>query len=284
MAFKIKKNWWSKHKIWIIPLIIFLCLILIYLATWLVFISNRGASTGEGLTKGDWLVFWGSFLSFVGTTALGYVAIYQNIKQRQDAQNQLKESIKPFLFISYEQEPFRNIILENNGFLHIIFDKKGIIKNCVFRKDLPTDLKKLEELKQNIEKIEIEKHESNDCSKTLQLLKLYKEYNPLNEKLLKKHIKLLYEFKNVGSGNAINIEVTNNTLPLMVPKSINRDETLNLPILIETVDGECKEFSFILNFLYKDIQNNRYEQKFEIYIFKDNFNQPTTRYNPFKEH
>jgi len=50
---------------------------LLYIFTWLFFIVDGFIPIGT-IEKQNWLLFWGSFLSFVGTVFLGFVATTQN--------------------------------------------------------------------------------------------------------------------------------------------------------------------------------------------------------------
>ncbi len=52
----------------------------IYLVIWLWFIIDGFIPTGNGIEKRDWLAFSGSYLSFLGTIALGALALWQNKK------------------------------------------------------------------------------------------------------------------------------------------------------------------------------------------------------------
>lgn len=52
-------------------------LLIIYIATWMFFVSDGCIPTGINLDKKDWLSFWGEFLGFAGTALLGYVALLQ---------------------------------------------------------------------------------------------------------------------------------------------------------------------------------------------------------------
>ena len=57
------------------------CCILVLLFTCFWFIIDGCFPMGENISKGDWLGFWGGYLSFVGATILLYGKIIRQIKQ-----------------------------------------------------------------------------------------------------------------------------------------------------------------------------------------------------------
>ncbi len=57
--------------------------VVLYFLTWWIFISDGPFCTGVNIEKSDWLMFWGSFLAFAGTTFLGCVSYLQTQKANE---------------------------------------------------------------------------------------------------------------------------------------------------------------------------------------------------------
>lgn len=92
---------------------IFIALLSIFVITYLWFIFHGGLPTGEDLNKGDWLAFWGSFLSFGGSVVLGSVSVWQNIQANETNQRAIIEN-RRVLQIQFEND------LERSKYIHII--------------------------------------------------------------------------------------------------------------------------------------------------------------------
>ena len=65
MGNKGKKTEEKRRNYWIIGLVLASSAILLYILIYLSFAGNGFIPTGEYLTKGDWLAFFGTYLSFV---------------------------------------------------------------------------------------------------------------------------------------------------------------------------------------------------------------------------
>ena len=93
---------WEKYKIWIIAFVV-IC-ILIYIITYAFMMPSNGPFyVGDGLSKSDWLTFWGGYLSFIGTVSVAIVAMTQSsyhneMENRRRAEERHKE-IQPLFVI-----------------------------------------------------------------------------------------------------------------------------------------------------------------------------------------
>lgn len=61
-------------------IILAISILFIPFTIWIFTKSNWVITTGTSLEKSDWLSFWGSFLSYLGTIILGLIALWQNYK------------------------------------------------------------------------------------------------------------------------------------------------------------------------------------------------------------
>ena len=77
MGNKGKKTEEKRRNYWIIGLVLASSAILLYILIYLSFAGNGFIPTGEYLTKGDWLAFFGTYLSFVGATLVSVIALVQ---------------------------------------------------------------------------------------------------------------------------------------------------------------------------------------------------------------
>ena len=77
MGNKGKKTEEKRKNYWIIGLVLASSAILLYILIYLSFAGNGFIPTGEHLTKGDWLAFFGTYLSFVGATLVSAIALVQ---------------------------------------------------------------------------------------------------------------------------------------------------------------------------------------------------------------
>ena len=77
MGNKGKKTEEKRRTYWIIGLVLASSAILLYILIYLSFAGNGFIPTGEYLTKGDWLAFFGTYLSFVGATLVSVIALVQ---------------------------------------------------------------------------------------------------------------------------------------------------------------------------------------------------------------
>lgn len=66
-----KSNYWAKG------LFLASVIVLFYVLIYLCFVGEGFIPTGSNLTKGDWLAFFGTYLSFVGATLVSVIALAQ---------------------------------------------------------------------------------------------------------------------------------------------------------------------------------------------------------------
>lgn len=78
------------------------CLLLLPI-TYGWFVIGGPFPTGEGISKGDWLGFWGGYLSFVGATILGTIAVWQNNQANKTNQTAIEENRRIYQ-IGFENE------------------------------------------------------------------------------------------------------------------------------------------------------------------------------------
>lgn len=77
MGNKEKKTEEKRRNYWIIGLVLVSSVILLYILIYLSFAGKGFIPTGEYLTKGDWLAFFGTYLSFVDVVMFCYPEEYQ---------------------------------------------------------------------------------------------------------------------------------------------------------------------------------------------------------------
>ena len=114
----------KKKKIILIGLLVLFGFFVFYLLIWLFFLFCNTIPSGKGLNKSDWLAFFGSYLGFAGTFALGFVTIFQNIKQRED--NEKSENRMAELTMWANKIAERHMMLEYTP--KILFARKCEIK------------------------------------------------------------------------------------------------------------------------------------------------------------
>lgn len=66
-----KSNYWAKGLFLVSVIVLF------YILIYLCFVGEGFIPTGSNLTKGDWLAFFGTYLSFVGATLVSVIALAQ---------------------------------------------------------------------------------------------------------------------------------------------------------------------------------------------------------------
>jgi hypothetical protein len=71
----------------------------LYFVIWVLFIITGPFKIGEGLSKSDWLIFSGGYLSFIGTISITYLVIVQNKTYHEIEQEKLRYSQLPYFRI-----------------------------------------------------------------------------------------------------------------------------------------------------------------------------------------
>lgn len=72
-----KKSKEKKNNYWAKGLFLASVIVLFYVLIYLCFVGEGFIPTGCNLTKGDWLAFFGTYLSFVGATLVSVIALVQ---------------------------------------------------------------------------------------------------------------------------------------------------------------------------------------------------------------
>lgn len=246
------------HIWWIIPV-----LVVLFFVIFLIFRSIKD----NQLNYSDWLTFVGSYLGFTGSVILGYVAIYQNRKLRDDNEKQHKNSIKPILNFKY-----RKLNLLEVSKMHEYFHYINIDNDCVIEHTnrIPRDIRSLSKKDYDLYKMSSDKSVSD------------KEYNELETKFQKDYIKLskkylLIDFylDNNGNGNAINIEILLNNKKLNISPSLQSNKYNACLFLIE-LDSKLNTANLNLNLSFEDIDNESFAKQETICISRNINGQLTT--------
>lgn len=101
MKAKNNKSYFRRY-LWIVILSL-LVLIAGYIGIYLVFRGNGPFATGIDLTKGDWLAFFGTYLSFAGSFIVSGIAILQGCYytrlNKREADRKRKQDIQPIFSV-----------------------------------------------------------------------------------------------------------------------------------------------------------------------------------------
>lgn len=193
-----------------------------YFIIWMLFIANGPFKVGENLTKGDWLIFLGGFLSFVGTITISYVTILQNKNYHFIEQEKLRYSHLPYFKIRIADKT--KLIPDINGnylldFVTLYFENDKF----TWRGGEDSELRVL---------------------------------------ILKNQIDLagIYEIKNIGLGHAMKLSLKSNNSEHLYDDHLKVDGSLFFIVDISSLKKESQKFDFYLYFF--DIYNHNYRQKF----------------------
>ena len=102
----------NKGKAVLIIMLSIVASVLLYFAIWGWFQIDGNISNGNGLQKNDWLGFFGNFLAFIGTVILGAVAVWQNKKANETAE-QANDLSKKLLAIEIANNRPKFMIISN---------------------------------------------------------------------------------------------------------------------------------------------------------------------------
>lgn len=239
------------HFWWIIP-----ALVILFFAIFFIFRSFNE----ECLELRDWLAFVGSYLGFAGSVILGYVAIYQNRKLRDDNEKQHKNAIKPIININYKKLHLLNVVDMREYFHHIKIENNY---NILHTNIIPRDIRSLyREFRDLYDK-------SSDKSIS------DKEYNKLDthyisnvSKLSKKYLLLDLYLDNNGNGNAINIELLLNNQKLEITPSLQSNKYNGFLFLIEATSKQ-NTLTLELKLTYENIDNEVFEKQETICVSRN---------------
>ena len=241
------------HFWWIIP-----TLIILFFVIFFIFRSFNE----KCLELRDWLAFVGSYLGFAGSVILGYVAIYQNRKLRDDNEKQHKNAIKPIINLKYRKLNILEVSKLREYFHYIKIDTDCVIEHTNL---IPRDIRSLSKKDYDLYKMSSDKSISD------------KEYNEFESKFQKDFIKLskkylLIDFylDNNGNGNAINIEILLNNKKLNISPSLQSNKYNACLFLIE-LDCKLNTANLNLNLSFEDIDNESFTKQ-EIICISRNIN------------
>lgn len=241
------------HVWWIIPI-----LGVLFFVIFLIFRSIKD----NKLNYSDWLTFVGSYLGFAGSVILGYVAIYQNRKLRDDNEKQHKNAIRPIINFKYRKLSIIEVSKMREYFHYIKIDNDCIIEHTNL---IPRDIRSLSKKDYDLYKMSSDKSISD------------KEYNEFESKFQKDFIKLskkylLIDFylDNNGNGNAINIEILLNNKKLNISPSLQSNKYNAYLFLIE-LDSKLNTANLNLNLSFEDIDNGSFTKQ-EIICISRNIN------------
>lgn len=95
-------------------------ILLLFLFSYIWFAMIKGIfPAGDNLQKGDWLSFWGSFLSFAGSLILGIIAVWQNNRANELNERAILENKR---INELQSEWNKKAILENRKISEIQFE------------------------------------------------------------------------------------------------------------------------------------------------------------------
>ncbi len=246
------------HICWLIP-----ALIILFFVIFSIFRSFKE----ESLELKDWLTFVGSYLGFAGNIILGYVAIYQNRKLRDDNVKQRKNAIKPILNFKYRKLNIIELSKMHEYFHHLKIDDNCIIEHTNL---IPRDIRSL-------------------CSKDFELYKMSSDMSVSNEvynrfesrfqkdfiKLSKKYLLIDFYLDNNGNGNAINIEILLNNNKLNISPSLQSNK-YNAYLFLVELNVKLNTTNLNLNLNYEDIDNESFTKQETICVTRNINGQLTT--------
>lgn len=253
-----KKKRTLNHIWWIIPVLVALFVILI-----LIFRSIQD----NQLSYKDWLAFVGSYLGFAGSVILGYVAIYQNRKLRDDNEKQRKNAIKPILNFKYRKLNIIEVSKLREYFHYIKIDNNCVIEHTNL---IPRDIRSLSKKDYDLYKMSSDKSISD---------KVYYEFESKFQrdsiKLSKKYLLIDFYLDNNGNGNAINIELLLNNKKLNVSPSLQSNK-YNASLFLVELDSKLNTADLNLNLTFENIDNESFTKQETICISRNINGQLTT--------
>jgi len=106
--------------------------LIIYCLIWFWFIIDGPIPVGKTLTKGDWLLFFGSFLSFAGTILLGIIALKMNKKMVQINENMARMNEDLLRVNLYDKASNIVISAKKHETINKYFDKESEIGSLYY--------------------------------------------------------------------------------------------------------------------------------------------------------
>ena len=229
----------------------------------IVYLIGHSGEKNTSFSASDMILFYGSFLTFIGTASLGALALYQNYNFDKINRTQNRLSIRPYLFTKIGQEnivflaenhiEYCKLKIENDKITHL-----GISRN---RPSLITEYLKY------TNEYDILQDTTDTYNKRCELLQ--KQTDSLNS-LNKRYALMSYKLGNYGNAAAVNVNILLNNENLIPLFSVNREENMLFYFLcdFEKVSSN-KNIEFKFEFNFCDIEGfGPYIQTQDIYIDK----------------
>lgn len=214
-----------------------------YLVIWILFIINGPFKIGEGLSKSDWLIFSGGYLSFIGMISITYLVIIQNKNYHEIEQEKLRYSQLPYIRIKLSNKSelipskdgsyildFPSLTFENDKFIW-----KGGQTGMALK--IPAD---------QIDRVAI------------------------------------YEIQNIGLGHAMKISLHSNDSDYLFRDHLKIDDSLNFIIDIASLKRESQKIILFVKFcdVYNNKYQQKLSCEFNIVGTIFNFNISQEQFEP----
>lgn len=212
----------------------------------------------------------GAWIGCLGSIVIGMLAFYQNKTIQDKSDKQYNLSIKPKINFEYDQEDILNI--KNIEKYHYVkFSKDNV--DISEKQGCISDIKKYFEL-------ELELKEELSQNQAIKYLNNIERSQDVLDKILNEFVLLKIQYKNVGMGIALNVDVRISDIPLHIPFSLDRNNAQSCYMLIK-LDRNSDKKKLKLNLICENINEEIFNEFYEIEVFrKDGY--VNTSYNPFK--
>lgn len=205
-------------------------------------------------TAGDVLGYIAGFEAFLGTVALGALALWQNHLFREDNLRKERYAIRPYLFSTVQDEHIDLLAESHVGdieFLDIkILENQSVQIACANR-NKPADVVDYTVAKQAYLDFVAQQPESEKITQTVRRTELItNEVNALCA-LNEKYVLCSYAIENHGIGSAVKINLQMNSQPAMPLFCLSHLEKKQLYLLINAenlVPGKMASLSFSIAF------------------------------------
>lgn len=246
------KNKRFNHIYWILPL-----LIALFVVIFLIFRAFKD----NCLDYKDWLAFLGSYLGFAGSVILGYVAVYQNQRLRDNNEIQHKNAIKPILNIISRKIHLLNLVDMKEYYHYLNLKNKEM--SIEFLQLIPRDIRSAHR-----EFLHLGDISSDRSVPDREYNKANAQYTKHISKLSKKYILIDFYLCNDGNGNALSIELLLGENKLDIPQSIQSSNRHACLLLLE-VPEEKNSVELKFNLKYSDIDNEEFNKKEVLLVERD---------------
>ena len=247
-----KQNNKRRNYIWLISTI----LVVLFFIIFFIFMKIKN----NNLTYSDWLGFLGSYLCFAGSVILGYVAVYQNQKLKEDNETQYKNAIKPEINFGFREKHILTVVDMREYFNHIAISENLIIEHTNI---IPRDILSLYSEFRKLNDISSDKSISDE-----EYNRFILRYKNRVEKLSKKYLLIDFYLDNNGNGNAINMSLFLNDNKLNVSPSLQSNQYNAFLFLIE-IDKSINIFDLKLDITYENIDNDHFSNHKDIKIVRN---------------